>query len=404
VAAAAMLAMIVMLAVSGVARAQAPADVDAGVAAGVDVDAGPVNVDGPSLVDIGRPQASAYASPSQLQLGETLTLYVEVVYDAQVTVNIPSTLDLAPAFDELRRTSHDELRTDGTRKRVYELELRAWELGDLTLPPIQVGYAAGGERSWVVTNAVPLRVLGLLGDVDDKTALAGDTPPVSLRRRDWRWVIVAAAVLAVIIIGVVAWRLRKRKKPDVATVMVPGPARTVRAVRLTGPAERALAALAALEKDGVLASEPRAGYERMVGIMRTFWHEQFRVGIRDRTSAELMRAVGKAGMNRPAVEASARWLEGCDLVKYAKVEPRSEESAGDLERARGLVYAAVGARSPAPAQTTTTTAAAGTGTTTTAGTETTTTAGTGTTTTAGTGTTTTTGTGTTGSTATEGEE
>lgn len=330
-------AVLVLLVIAGAAVAVAqPAPDDAGVG---QADGGPLRYDGP-LIDVPRPQASASASPSELQLGETLTLFVEVVFDESVTVNLPSTLDLAPAFDELRRTSSDEVRRDGTRKRVYQLELRAWELGDLAVPPIQVGYSSpGGGRSWVVTNAVPLRVLGLLGNVDDKTALIGETPPVPLRRRDWRLPLAAAVVLAAGLIALVAWRWRKRKPRPVAPAAVL-PRRVVK-VRLSGAAERALAAIAAIEQDGVLVREPRAGYERLVAVLRTYWHEQFGVGIRDRTSAELVRALGKRGLPEPARAASAAWLERCDLVKYAKEEPGEAESAEALATARELVHASL---------------------------------------------------------------
>lgn len=308
-------------------------------------DGGPAAVDGPRLVDVSPPQVSASAAPSELPLGETFTLFVEVVFDEQLTVNLPSTLDLAPLFDELRRTSRDEVRTDGTRKRIYQLELRAWELGDLTLPPIQVGYAAGGERSWVVTNAVPLRVVGVLGDADDKTALLDDAPPMTLRRRDWRWPLALAALVVVAAVVLLARRFRRR--PQAATAMVAAPTRTAR-VRLPGSAERALAALAALEAAGTLGREPRVGYEELVVILRRFWNEQLGVGIRDRTSGELVTALGKTSLPAALVADSRRWLDRCDLVKYARVVPDAAAIAEDLGAARALVRAAV---MPAPSPT-----------------------------------------------------
>ena len=349
---AAALALVATLA-SG-AAAQAADDLDAGAGgagSGGPVagqpDAGGVVVDGPSLSDVARPQAGASASPSQLQLGETLTLFIEVVFDERASINLPSTLDLGDAFDELRRSSKDEVRHDGTRKRIYQLELRVWELGELSLPPIQIGYEAGGERSWVVTNAVPLRVLGMLGDVDDKTALVGDTPPVPLRRRDWRWVLAAAVALTVIVVGVLAlwWRTRKPKPTPALERAVRMPVRAAR-VRLSGAAERALAALTALDKAGTLASEPRVGYDQLVAILRKFWHEQFAVGIRDRTSAELIKVLARTSMPAPALTASARWLERCDLVKFAKLEPDDDRRAADLTSARELIYAAIAAPPP----------------------------------------------------------
>ncbi|HVV81940.1 MAG TPA: hypothetical protein VHE35_02630, partial [Kofleriaceae bacterium] len=130
--------------------------------------------------------------------------------------------------------------------------------------------------------------------------------------------------------------------------LVPLAPRVVAVRRLGGAAERALAALAALDKAGTLAAEPREGYDQLVAILRRFWSEQFGVGVRDRTSGELVKALGKTAMPPPALAASARWLERCDLVKYAAVEPDDARRATDLQGARELVYAAVSAIAPPP--------------------------------------------------------
>lgn len=315
--------------------------VAAGTAAAQDAgmpDAGPIVVDGPDLLGLARPIASAAAAPSRVRLGDTLTLFIEVVYDEKVNVNLPATLDLDPYFEETRRTSSDERRTDGTRKRTYQVQLRAWELGDLRIPPIQVGYTAGGQQSWVVTNTVPVEVVGSLSDVDDKTALLGDTPPVSLRSRDWRWPIAAAAALVVIVLFVVGRRLLRKKPPLQPSVVFVQPVATK--VRMTGPAERALAAIDALEKAGTCVSDPRAGYEELVGIMRTFATEQFGVPILDRTTDELLLSLGRL-MPKPAHTLARRWFARCDLVKYAAERPARDRSDQDLAGARTVVVAAV---------------------------------------------------------------
>jgi hypothetical protein len=141
-------------------------------------DAGPprIVIDGPTLLGIGKPQVSAAASPTELRLGDKITLFVEVIFDESVAVALPAGLDLAPAFDELKRSSVDERRSDGTRKRVYQIQLQVWELGEFDLPPVQVTYSIGGESSWVVTNRVPLRVVGTIDAIDDPNALLGATP------------------------------------------------------------------------------------------------------------------------------------------------------------------------------------------------------------------------------------
>ncbi|MCL4222992.1 MAG: hypothetical protein KJZ91_00800 [Myxococcales bacterium] len=325
-------------AAAAVVAAQPGPDVDAGPADGGAPDAGPLIVDGPDLAGLARPQTSAAAAPSRVRLGDTLTLFVEVIYDEKVTVNLPATLELAPYFEETRRTSSDERRSDGTRKRTYQVQLRAWELGDLRIPPIPVGYTAGGQQSWVVTNTVPIEVHGSLGDVDDKTALLADTPPVALRSRDWRLPLAAAVGLAALAVALVVWRLRRRRRVPAPTVVLVRPAAVT--VALGGPAERALAALAALERAGTLVTDPRAGYEEMVEIVRGFCGEQFGVATVDRTSDELLRALARP--MPPATHGLARrWFARCDLVKYAAERPAPAAARGDLGSARELVIAAV---------------------------------------------------------------
>jgi hypothetical protein len=327
-------AVIVLCLATSVAAAQDAAD------AGVGTDAGPIIVDGPTLAGLARPQVSAAAAPSRLRLGDTLTLFIEVTFDEKVTVSLPSTLDLAPYFEETRRTSSDERRTDGTRKRTYQVQLRAWELGDLRIPPIQVGYTAGGQQSWVVTNSVPVEVIGTFSDVDDKTQLLGDTPPVSLRSRDWRVPLIGLAATVVLIIAFVAWRLLRRKPAALApTVTVVAP--VVVKARMSGPAQRALDAFDALEKKGTLVSDPRVGYEELVGIMRTFASEQYGVPILDRTTDELLRSLARP-MAAPVHARSRRWFARCDLVKYAAERPPADSSQHDLASGRALVVEAAG--------------------------------------------------------------
>lgn len=321
-------ALLVVCVAGGVAAAQ-----DAGVPS---PDAGPIVVDGPDLLGLARPQASAAAGPSRVRLGDTLTLFVEVVYDEKVTVNLPATLDLDPYFEEMRRTSSDERRTDGTRKRTYQVQLRAWELGDLRIPPIQVGYTAGGQQSWVVTNTVPVEVVGSLSDVDDKTQLLGDTPPVNLKSRDWRGPIAAVAAVVVAIIALVAWRLLRKKQPLQPAVQFVAP--VAFKAKMTGPAERALAAIDALAAAGTCATDPRTGYDELVGIMRTFATEQYGVPILDRTTDELLRSLSRM-MPNDAHTLARRWFARCDLVKYAAERPERDRSDLDLAGGREVILA-----------------------------------------------------------------
>ncbi len=371
------------------APALAQPDPDAGVAldggvagpadGGATGDAGPprIVIDGPTVLGIGKPQVSASASPTELRLGDKLTLFIEVVFDEHVTVSVPAGLDLAPAFDELKRSAVDERRSDGTRKRTYQIQLQAWELGDVRLPPVQVTYSVGGDSSWVVTNEVPLRIVGSIDSIDDPNAFLGATPPVPLRRRAWLWLSLAIGVVVLAVIGGTTWLLSRRRRraraaarpievvtdgleplvapADAAAAPAAAPAMRAPAkppaqraawidlTRLTDAARKALAALDALERAGTLADDQVAGYRAMAGIVRTYLLEEFALPSRHRTTRELMKALAPTPIVPAGLASAERWLAAADLVKFAAaVDP--DHGAAALTDARSLIATIAAAR------------------------------------------------------------
>jgi len=344
-----------------------------------------VLIDGPTMLGIGRPQVAGSASPSELRLGEKLTLFIEVTYDDQVTVSLPSGLDLQPSFDELKRSSVDERRNDGTRKRTYQLQLQVWELGDLRIPPIQVAYTVGGQQSWVVTNDVPIRVVGTIDAIDDPNAFLGAAPPVGLRSRDWRWIVALAGVGALAGGLLCAWlyrRWRRRVRPavepsfdgQVAVERAPvreddgadpsarehpeavAPAFTLRHFVVThelrrqlgDAARRALDQLDDLERGGLLVTDQVDGFRRMVSILHGFAVAQHHLPPRHRTTADLLAALDRTAMPAPARAAFAGWLEGCDRVKYGD-DRVDDAGARALSDARALIVRDAGLPVAAPA-------------------------------------------------------
>ncbi|MBL8620643.1 MAG: hypothetical protein JNK64_05040 [Myxococcales bacterium] len=357
----------------GVAVGGAPSD------GGVTGDAGPTRIviDGPTLLGIGKPQVSASASPTEMRLGDKFTLFVDVVFDENVTVSVPSGLDLAPSFDELKRTSVEERRSDGTRKRTYQIQLQAWELGDVRLPPVQVTYSVGGDSSWVVTNEVPLRIVGSIDSIDDPNAFLGATPPVPLRRRNWLWLSLAIGVAVMAVVGGATWLWSRRRRkaraaarpveatsdgleplvvlaapatvaaaPPAMKVAPKAPARRAAWIdlsRLTDAARKALAALDELERAGTLVDDQVAGYRVMAGIVRTYLLEEFALPSRHRTTRELIKALGATPIAPSGLTEAERWLGAADLVKFAAaVDP--EQGAIALADARALITAIAGAR------------------------------------------------------------
>lgn len=288
--------------------------------------------------DVQVPEVSAAASPPVLRLGEKFTLFITATYGGDVQVNLREPVDLGPAFEVKRKVSDTRTLPDGRRVHEWQLEVYAWELGELRVPPLAVTFTTQGKAGQVATNEVPLIVNGVLGDmVEDPKLVRGDAAPVSLMSRDWFWVWVAAGVggaIAGVLVYLYIRRLRRRRVRTLIGTLVPvGPSR-----RIDMTSERALQKLLEIDRSGVLDrdDERKAGYAAMADVIREYLGARYRVATLDLTTAELMRSLAKLA---PAEEQKLveSWLERCDIVKYGGLRATAEDAHAVLEGARTLV-------------------------------------------------------------------
>ncbi|HWO20150.1 MAG TPA: hypothetical protein VNO30_15290 [Kofleriaceae bacterium] len=350
----AVLAVLAVLAAAGLAAAQGGGSADPGAGSGSagSAGAGSGGSADPGAgsdriiqlpTDVSAPQVTAAASPTIVRLGGKLTVFIRATYGDGVEVNLREPIELGGAFEVTRKVSEDSRSADGRKVREWQLEVIAWELGELGVPPIAVTFTVSGRAGQVRTNAIRLRVEGVLGEaVDDPKALREPAPPTELWRRDWFWVWIAfGAWVAVgaLITGVLVWRSRHRRR---ATWLVAGVVAAPR--RMDVPSARALERLLAIEQSGVLErdDERKGGYTQMVEVIREYLGARYRVEIADLTTRELLRVLERRAPAeaRTLVEA---WLERCDIVKYGGLRATRADAGQTLDDARALVVTTTGA-------------------------------------------------------------
>jgi hypothetical protein len=287
-------------------------------------------------LDASAPEVSAAASPTVVSLGAHFTLYLRATFATGVEVNLREPLDLGPAFEVRRRLSEDRRSGDGRTTREWQIDVTPWELGDLKIAPVAVTFTAFGRAGQVQTNAVPMKIVGELGDLaDDSTAMRGLAPPMGLFARDWFWIWLATAAGAVVGVAIGAlWFARRRRRR--ARQLVGGAIARPRRIDMTG--ERALERLLAIEQAGVLGrdADRKTGYAEMVQVIRAYLGVRYRIAVHDLTSFELLRRLD-AVAPRDEIELVSAWLAGCDLVKYGGQRTTSAEAAKALDEARALI-------------------------------------------------------------------
>lgn len=316
-----------ILAIAGLVAAVGPA-------AAQDAGAGAPTFEPGDLLD--APEVSAAASPSEVELGNRFTLVVTAAYDAGVTVNLPSRLDLGPAFEERKRVTVEKVRSDGKKLREWQIEVLAWELGEIQIPPVQVTFVRGGAADAVLTNAVPMRVVGVLGDMVDTAEPRGHAAPLPLWRRTWLWVLIAGGILLALILAFAIYKLRRPRRSNAVAAPVLRVSGIFRR-RLGGPAEDALARLEAIDTSGMLARDRKVAYTEMVDVMQQFLGRQVGGDLEDMTTGELREWLVGAGIAAVSKVELVRWLDDCDLVKFGGLDASVDDGRAQIAAARDLV-------------------------------------------------------------------
>ena len=305
----------------------------------------------PITPDLAAPEVKAVASPSRVELGQHFQLFVTATYGDGVEVNLAEPVALGASFEVARRVSHDSRGADGKHVREWQLDVIAWDVGDLEVPPIEVTFTIGGRAGQVATAPVPVKVIGLIGDTDDAKLLRPDLPPVALGAHGWLWQVVTGYPLVIplaVALLLAAWmvlRARRRRRRHLRA-LVAGIAGAP--ARLDMTTERALERLLALERSGVLDrdAERKAGYAEMVTIVRELLAERHRLATADLTTSELLAALAAVASDAER-DALATWLAACDLVKYGGSRASAQDAAAALAGARALIVAAGGDREAA---------------------------------------------------------
>lgn len=201
---------------------------------------------------------------------------------------------------------------------------------EMTLPPVPIAVArASGELVTVCTKPHRIRV-------EDPTANEPDpkvkpNAPPRRQREDWeaaRKVAIGAAIgAALTVIALVLWRYWRRR-PRV----VKGPPPKL-------PWVVALEELAEIRRSPLLA-EGQAGehYDRVSNTVRKYLGARYGFDGLEATTDEMRSYLYRVRPPIKGIGEIMRFLEECDLVKFARVVPTDKECLDVLERGEAVVH------------------------------------------------------------------
>jgi hypothetical protein len=277
-----------------------------------------------------------------ISVGEPFHLVIEASHEKGALALLPEEIALDDKIAERKSARrHTRSGDDKTETDRYDLELLAFDSGDVTIPKIPL--ALGSTRA--ETNPIALDVKTHFSEAElpiatstrpeamaelEKMA-AADPDAKAVLVDDYRPLVAGAAVALLALAAFVAWRIRKNRRAAIEAAPVPPPP--------PRPAhEVALERLAQLRSSGrVERGELKPYFVELSEIMRTYAGGRYGFDSLDLTIGELMIALSKKDTRGLEARTLEALLERADLVKFAKYVPEAAEATDAMSTATDIV-------------------------------------------------------------------
>lgn len=269
-------------------------------------------------------------------VGDRIQMTVTVEHAVGARVVWPDSIDLSP-FELLAVRTAAPATEGGRAHSSAVLTMAAFELGELEIPSFDVQVLGPGEAEQTLsTDRFGIEVVSVGADE------GGDIRDI----RGPLWIPLGVVTVSLwLLLGLVALgaayglyrRSRRRGEDDVEEAgPPPRPAHEV-----------ALEAIERIESSPMLERGQVKEYHIEVSeVLRTYVERRFRVPSLEMTTREVVEGLRGVGAQGQFVDGLRRFLDQCDLVKFAKVRPTLEASQKILDLGRDLVTGSV----PDPAE------------------------------------------------------
>ena len=269
-------------------------------------------------------RATLEADVTEATVGDRIGVTIRVEHARDETVAWPDSLSLAPF--EVLEAAAVPARPEGDRAvSTVNLAVAAFELGDLEIPSLELTVVdSAGSETVVRTDPFVVGIVSV--GLDEGGDIRDVKGPIGIPRNWlllWPWLLAALAVA-----GAAYWYARRRGRDGPEPAFEPEiPAH-----------EAALAALERLEASNLLERGQVKDFHISVSqILREYVEGRFRIDALEMTSGELIAALGTADLGDELIGETRRFLDACDLVKFAKRRPSEAESRGLIPVARRFV-------------------------------------------------------------------
>lgn len=267
-------------------------------------------------------------SGESVGVSDLLIMEIEAVSKQGYEVEMPSVADALSQL-EIRdwRQFDDRLGENDSIVRTRRCRLEPLVPGTGSVGELTVKFEQDGEvAETIITEAVEVEITSLLEELGTELVIEDIEDVVSVRANMVMWW-VGGGCAVLVIAGVVLWRLlRPKREAEIARIFRPAHAIAYDILRH-------------LKEDKLVeAGRIQEFYERLSDCLRHYIEHRFRLRAPERTTeeflAELKNEEALASEYRNDLK---RFLEHCDLVKFARFDPSAEQIEQTLQMVQEFV-------------------------------------------------------------------
>jgi hypothetical protein len=269
----------------------------------------------------------------QISIAESITMNIEVIAGKEYNVELPAFGENLNQFKIIDFKQPGKKLLDDKRTgsvQVYKLE--PYLSGEYTIPVMRIRFYTDEESSEnahiLESEEIPITVTSLLPEDMKELKVMDIAGPVSPPPPDITWVIILAVSILIAGAGaaVLIVRLRSRKK-ELFTIA------TISAHKL---AYRQLELL--VKEDFISRSEFKLFYINISTILRHYIENRFALHAPEQTTEEFLSDLQKSPLLPEALKSILKsFLHHCDLVKFAKHVPETEDIQKTFDTCRDFI-------------------------------------------------------------------
>jgi hypothetical protein len=274
---------------------------------------------------------SASVDKATITIGDLIVYTVTVDRDPVVEVKLPSLASNLGGFEIRDYIVHDPKKEKGRMIDRVDYTISTFETGEFEIPPIEIRYTIppGTDEKILKTESIKILVESV------KPSEEGDIREIRSPWDidfDWTPVYIYSAIgLGVLLLALFIFILiRKKRRGEAILPKKTEPARP--------PHEVAYEELQRLDGSDLLEKGKFKKYYSLISeIIRRYVEGRYYITAMELTTTELMEQLGPATYGEGHLPLFEKFLQSCDMVKFAKYKPSDEENKNVMQLAVRIV-------------------------------------------------------------------